>query len=396
MISGEPGPVLPPLARLKLTLTDRCNLACPYCYQRNRRGVDMSPTTLRRALDLAWSLGGAEITVVLSGGEPLLVPHLVADAVALTADHGSPRARLRLLTNGTLLGPALVDRLVDADVALQVSCDGVAASQDDRRPGSLPRLERLLAYIRDRHPRHWRDRVSVAMCVTPRNAGMLAASVAWALDRDVRNLDVNLVLDERGDWGGPCCAVLARELARVLSLSLRHRERTGRLPVRYLRPVPAMAPTAPGADVCGAADCTGLTVAPDGSIHGCAVLAAIGPRHGSADVRRAAAALHVGHVDDPAFAARWRRSERLVRFPVLAAADRASLSGRCRDCGDLEECVVCPLAGSDPHRVPDAHCLFQRLVARQRRVAAVDDPLRVLKDRLRRVAGATARQYGSS
>ena len=66
--------------------------------------------------------------------------------------------------------------------------------------------------------------------------------------------------------------------------------------------------------------------------------------------------------------------------------DRYSSYGQCRDCEFVEECLVCPVASAnipgntDPRRVPDSGCAFNRIVGRYRRLfppaAAVEDLLK--------------------
>ena len=57
-----------------------CDLACPYCYRRNRRGGRMGIEVADAALDLVADgvrATGRPAHVQLAGGEPTLVPDLV-------------------------------------------------------------------------------------------------------------------------------------------------------------------------------------------------------------------------------------------------------------------------------------------------------------------------------
>lgn len=51
-----------------LHLTDRCNLACTYCYVHKRK-TDMSLDTAKRVVDMAAAEGGHH-GIVFFGGEP--------------------------------------------------------------------------------------------------------------------------------------------------------------------------------------------------------------------------------------------------------------------------------------------------------------------------------------
>ena len=60
------------LDTLVLRLTNRCNLACGYCYAGSGpAGEDLSPERAAEAVDLACPPGGA-LRIQFTGGEPLL------------------------------------------------------------------------------------------------------------------------------------------------------------------------------------------------------------------------------------------------------------------------------------------------------------------------------------
>ena len=75
----SPGPATDqlqrPLGVLRLSLTARCNLACPYCQPDGEEAPDRLTTEQRlRVIEAACSLGVSSLR--LTGGEPLLVPDL--------------------------------------------------------------------------------------------------------------------------------------------------------------------------------------------------------------------------------------------------------------------------------------------------------------------------------
>ena len=138
-----------PFRQYLLKIHSRCNLACDYCYMYEAadqswrsRPLRMELGTVRRAaglmLDQVRTHGLREITVVLHGGEPLLVgaEHLDAllDVLASTlAEH--TRVRFKLQTNALLLlrDPALLTVLHRHRVQVAVSLDGTAAAHDRHR-----------------------------------------------------------------------------------------------------------------------------------------------------------------------------------------------------------------------------------------------------------------------
>ena len=62
-----------------LHLTDRCNLACTYCYVHKGK-TDMSLDTAKRVVDMAAAEGGHH-GIVFFGGEPLLCRDLMEQIV---------------------------------------------------------------------------------------------------------------------------------------------------------------------------------------------------------------------------------------------------------------------------------------------------------------------------
>jgi pyrroloquinoline quinone biosynthesis protein E len=101
-------------------LTYRCNLQCPYCYNplnMGRPSDELSGAEWLSVIDQAVDLGVLQIG--FSGGEPTLRP---AELVALTERATQLGAYTNLITQGTFLDDALLDRLLAAGLAhVQIS-----------------------------------------------------------------------------------------------------------------------------------------------------------------------------------------------------------------------------------------------------------------------------------
>jgi uncharacterized protein len=110
-----------------------CNLACTYCYQEQvMNGKTMSVATadatvefLRARMD---EVHPEALELVFIGGEPLLHPHLIeriAGGLRPVCDERGVRFNFQFITNGTLMTPALVERMVPLGLNLvQVTIDG--------------------------------------------------------------------------------------------------------------------------------------------------------------------------------------------------------------------------------------------------------------------------------
>jgi sulfatase maturation enzyme AslB (radical SAM superfamily) len=283
--------------------------------------------------------------------------------------------RFGLSTNGLLLDDGGAAFLAAHRVSTQISFDGLPAAQDQRRPGSFEPLVALLRRLRRRHSRWFARDVEVAITVTGANLTVLADSVAYFLGRGVRTLNVAPRVTADPQWTPGSYVELARQLGRVFGTSLRFYQRTGLVPVTFLRPCEPIGGRAPAADrLCGLGKGRSLTVDADGSVAGCVMLAESYQTFPTALLRDRVAALRLGRVDDPGL------PRRLASFPAVVKASRLfdgrsrkrSRFGRCRDCRHRRSCSICPVAigripgNADPDQVPDVLCGFNRIALEYR------------------------------
>ena len=133
------GPLFRRSYLIELLLTERCNLACRYCYAEAEpsRAV-MSPEVMRRAVDLAMGLPAEGFTFQFAGGEAFTNFDGFRAAV-LYIEEASERAGkcpdIISQSNGTLLTrPGVIDFLREHDINVGISIDGPAEIHDGARP----------------------------------------------------------------------------------------------------------------------------------------------------------------------------------------------------------------------------------------------------------------------
>ncbi|HEU5109889.1 MAG TPA: FxsB family cyclophane-forming radical SAM/SPASM peptide maturase, partial [Micromonosporaceae bacterium] len=142
-----PAPDPPALSQYVLKVHSRCDLACDHCYvyqhaDQSWRGrpATMAPATVRaaarRIAQHAARHNLRRVTVVLHGGEPLLVGagrlgEICADLRAAISP--VTHLDLRMQTNGVLLSEAICDVLGEHGVRVGVSLDGDRAANDRHR-----------------------------------------------------------------------------------------------------------------------------------------------------------------------------------------------------------------------------------------------------------------------
>jgi len=175
---------------LRLAVTERCNMACGYCFQQ-RLFPDaqpvMSTETLRSTLGWYIEQGrGHALTVQYFGGEPMLewdsivLGHsIMAEALA---DGMITGLRETMTTNGTVLTEARASWLVEAGFDLTVSFDGPPEVNDAERRfrGGRGTYEAAARGLR-----HWTaagGRSSILMTATTGNVVHLPRFVRWFVE----------------------------------------------------------------------------------------------------------------------------------------------------------------------------------------------------------------------
>ncbi len=328
----------------------------------------MSWAVLQGVIDRLLASEAEERTLALAGGEPVLEWPLVRRAIEYVREslsNGKPPA-ISLTSNGLLLDQEKARFLVEHDVEVQISLDGVREAHELRAPGTFDVLDRLLVRLRRDHPSWYRKRLSVGMTLTSANLPFLSRSIELLLGRGMESVRLAPLLTHDEGWGPEAEAELERQMGEVFDLCLEHYQRTGAIPLEVFRR-PANPPEARhDRPVCRVNAPETQAVGVDGSVNGCPLLLA----------------QEVGGTQAGSVLREWiERPE----WPGLRR-ERYSSYGQCRDCDFVEECLVCPVAGAnipgntDPRRVPDSGCAFNRIIGRYRRlfppVAGPEDHLK--------------------
>ena len=150
--------------RLTLLTTLQCNFACDYCIQGDhtdhhngaaaRMSLDTAATVATWLEDRLDTLAPGKFTITFFGGEPLLnlpVTYFLAERVhALCAARGVQLA-LTMITNGLLLTPEVVDRLLPYGLmGVKVTLDGDRDTHNRMRPlrGRQGTFDRIIENVR--------------------------------------------------------------------------------------------------------------------------------------------------------------------------------------------------------------------------------------------------------
>jgi uncharacterized protein len=175
---------VPQVTAVDLILTYDCNCRCPYCFIRDRGdSLSMSPEMLDRALDWVAENSGESVELILLGGEPTLMPHLIERAVyrALRWQRASgKRFSFNMTTNALNIDEPLARNLATWGIRYLLSIDGTG----ERHNQSRPALNMTDPFA------HLEEKFSMLKAYQPHMAGRLTivpANVEW-LDTDLNKL----------------------------------------------------------------------------------------------------------------------------------------------------------------------------------------------------------------
>ena len=159
----------PSLSAIILKVAAPCNLNCTYCYEYNsgdeswREKPKIIPdhvfgSVVTRIDEHCRLFPGEKLSIILHGGEPLLVGYARLKAILEQIRNHIPSDKVGILiqTNGTLLNERMVDLLAQHNVTIGISIDGGeehnASRRDLRGRSSWLRATRGINLIRNRAP----------------------------------------------------------------------------------------------------------------------------------------------------------------------------------------------------------------------------------------------------
>lgn len=331
---------------MTLTVTERCNLRCTYCYVPVARGRTMRPEVLDAALDLFFDRHADEgpLSLAFFGGEPLLAKDLVWRAMARAerVEATGQVVRVSTPTNGLALDAATLAKLGALGVEVAVSVDGDATSPSrafaSGAPSSSALWERLPAIVRAIGPR-----LIARMTVTPSNVGDLARGVRALAAVGAARIWYQPAYEL--DWDDEAIAAWAHEHRRIAAWLVEERARGAKVPelAQWRAIARRLAGERKGACSAGV---TSVAVTTEG---------ALAPCYRLVDEARAV----IGDVE------RGPRADAMAAWAGLDPSDLRGEDGACATCPARDGCThACPALGfvmtSDVRGVPAAVCRLVR------------------------------------
>jgi len=125
---------------LVIAPTMACNMACPYCFEGNKKGR-MSPRAVESVIAFVEKQAGdlKDLRTTWYGGEPLLAMDIIEDLTAsfrdLAEEYDFKYNCSGVISNGYLMDEAMTARLAALKVEqVQITVDGPARIHDKKRP----------------------------------------------------------------------------------------------------------------------------------------------------------------------------------------------------------------------------------------------------------------------
>lgn len=163
-----------------LTVTNRCNLHCIYCYEKNKSNDSMSVETAKSIVDAlmeeCFEQDNYEIlSIQFFGGEPFLNFPVIKETVEYVLDaYPSYPVRFLVTTNGTQMTDE-VKRWLESHkdrITCGLSLDGQKKTHDMNRSNSFSLID--LSFFQNTWPQY-----PIKMTVSPQRLPFFAEDVIW-------------------------------------------------------------------------------------------------------------------------------------------------------------------------------------------------------------------------
>ncbi|MHB9296063.1 putative mycofactocin radical SAM maturase MftC [Pillotina sp. SPG140] len=194
--------------RVEFELTERCNLACCFCYNSQK------PTDSKLAIEIIQRIAEEGVPeIVLTGGEPLLHP----DFTQILAYCSKLFVKVMIQTNGTLINDAIADSLyTNAVYEVNISLHGDATRHDrlTQVTGSHHDTVEALKCLTARG-----IRVSSNFVLTKTNIGALSDNIDLLYENGVRCITLTRFTPTGVGFESKELALTREEIVNAISLA---------------------------------------------------------------------------------------------------------------------------------------------------------------------------------
>jgi uncharacterized protein len=178
-VAGLNKSLFPPIEGIELVLTEGCNLACSYCFEKNMLGYRQMPLSVAKmAIDLLFKYSNeqSKLDITYFGGEPMLNFPAIKFATEYALKKASSQNKsiyFNTTTNGILLTDSMINYFYENKIKVLLSIDGVKETHDKFRvdkngKGTFAKVYENLKLLKEKQP--W---VGIKMTVMPTECSRL-------------------------------------------------------------------------------------------------------------------------------------------------------------------------------------------------------------------------------
>jgi len=192
---------------LELSVTEKCNLGCPYCYVANKNKFMTKETfdeNLPKVLEFMERSGTNKLNLSFFGGEPLLNWELIKHVTKIMREeYNDLLSGLVIITNMTMIDQEKVDFIKEWGLGVSWSFDGITSNET--RP-LLPMLENKDAsgVLYDGILDLYKDKMHLIRQITngckvmiwPGNVEQMVENYEFLLQMDINSPDFSIVRDD--------------------------------------------------------------------------------------------------------------------------------------------------------------------------------------------------------
>ncbi len=204
---------------ITLHLTNRCNLACKYCYVDKKYPTDMTLDIAKQAIDMGVLSSKDQMGISFFGGEPLIKKELIKEIVAYCEQIAEKKEiifKYNLTTNGILLDEPFVFYAKEKKISIAISHDGIKEAHNTNRMdaggnGSFDKVDDNCEVLLKHQPY-----ASVILVITPNTVGSLYKGIVHLFNKGFRDLLVSF--DYGAKWDEKSMKGLENQYNRLSTL----------------------------------------------------------------------------------------------------------------------------------------------------------------------------------
>ncbi len=210
-----------------LYLTEECNFNCSYCYYRKTKNDTLSLNQIKKGFTVFFDQLVDKkriIHITIMGGEPFLFKEKLiqtVDFIRKEAEKRELNIMMDVFTNGSLLDSKTIDLLIDKEVEIYVSLDGIKEANDKQRKLKANPSKSTFNMISSNLDKLRKDqlaKIGINMVFTPDTCQHIMESIRYFRKYDLLSLDVSLSTYD--SWKGKDMEILRKQMASLVEYYL--------------------------------------------------------------------------------------------------------------------------------------------------------------------------------